>query len=132
MMRTETIPFIGHRIPAGFPSPAQDWHENRIDLTEMLIPSPDSTFLFRVSGESMKNAGILDNSLLLVDRAETVVNRSIVVASVRGEFTVKRFEKRRNIPVLVPENPDFPIIKFTEDTEIWGVVTAVITRCMRS
>jgi DNA polymerase V len=113
------------RVPAGFPSPAQDHTQNRVDLNEILILNPLSTFLFHVSGDSMKNAGIVDGDKLVVDRSIEPKHGQVVVACVDNEFTVKRLYRRAGVVKLVPANPDFPTIVFSDGQEmtVWGVVT---------
>jgi DNA polymerase V len=121
-------PLIGSRIPAGFPSPAQDYVEACLDLNEYLISHPNATFFVRVDGMSMINAGIHPDDILIVDRSLEPVHNRIVIAVVEGELTVKRLVIERGIYFLYPENPDFPIIEITENSDftIWGVVTYVI------
>ena len=116
-------------VSAGFPSPASDYMEEKIDLNEKLIRHPSATFLFRVEGESMIGAFIPDNALLIVDRSERAQNDSIVVAVVDGEFTVKRLVLEFARRYLAPENPKYKSIYITEDMQcnIWGVVTYIIT-----
>ncbi len=113
------------RVPAGFPSPAQDHTQNRVDLNEILILNPLSTFLFHVSGDSMKNAGIVDGDKLVIDRSIEPKHGQVVVACVDNEFTVKRLYRRAGVVKLVPANPDFPTIVFSDGQEmtVWGVVT---------
>jgi len=116
-------------VSAGFPSPASDYAEDRIDLNKELIQRPAATYFFRAAGESMTGAFIPPDALLVVDRIEKPVNGSIVVAVVDGEFTVKRLVLRLGQRELHPENPKYkPIIpdEFT-NCEVWGVVTYVIT-----
>jgi len=122
------IPLIGRRVPAGFPSPADDYLEGRIDLNEHLIRHKEATFILRVKGWSMLKAGIHDGDELIVDRALEPEDGRIVVAIVNGEMTVKRLSKRRGKVKLLAENPDFPPIEFKDGDElnIWGVVTRVI------
>lgn len=124
------LPFIEANIPAGFPSPAEDYLEARLDLNKELIANKSATFYARVKGDSMKLAGISDGDLLIIDKSGTPVNGSIVVCLIDGEFTVKRLEKRKNIFYLMPENPDYkPIrIKPENDVTIWGVVTYTIKK----
>ncbi len=116
------------RISAGFPSPADDYVDRKLDLNEFLIRHPAATFYVRVIGDSMKNAGINSGDLIIVDRAIEAANNRIVLAVVNGEFTVKRFVTRDKKVFLVPENPDYNEIIVTEDMqfEVWGVVTNVI------
>ncbi len=121
-------PLIGSRIPAGFPSPAQDYVEACLDLNEYLISHPNSTFFVRVDGMSMINAGIHPDDILIVDRSLEPSHNRIVIAVVEGELTVKRLVISHGIYFLCPENPDFPTIEITENSDftIWGVVTYVI------
>lgn len=122
------IPLAADKIAAGFPSPADDYLEPSIDLNKKLVKNPNATFLVRVAGESMINAGIGPGDMLVVDKSEDAQEGSIVVAVVNGEFTLKRFSRKRGYPELVAENPDFPPIRFEEGDEmtIWGVVNHVI------
>ena len=122
------FPLMSHSVRAGFPSPADDYVEKRIDLNEELIQHREATFFLRVSGHSMVNAGIDDGDELIVDRAITPGHNRIVVAAVDGELTVKRFYRRNGVVKLIAENPDYPDIEFKNEQEmmIWGVVTRVI------
>jgi len=115
-------------IPAGFPSPAGDYMEEAIDLNKHIIKHPAATYFFRVEGPSMIGAGILPDSLAVVDRTLPVKNGSIVVASINGEFTLKRLEKNFNGVRLLPENPDFKPIVITEEMDflVFGVVKTII------
>ncbi len=122
------LPLFGHKIAAGFPSPADDYVEDRIDLNQHLIRHKEATFFLRVKGDSMLGAGIHDGDLLIVDRALDPVDGKIVIAVLDGELTVKRLERRKGVIRLLPENPAFPPIevKNEQDLVIWGVVTNVI------
>lgn len=123
------LPLFGARVPAGFPSPADDFIEGMLDLNDLLVTNPPATFFVRVSGHSMFGAGIYPNSLLVVDRSVKPTHGRIVVAVVDGELTVKRLRRLRGGSVeLVAENPEFPPLRFTDGQElmIWGVVTAVV------
>lgn len=124
----QRIPYFPQGIPAGFPSPADDHLQKELNLHEHLIRHPAATFFAHVQGNSMKDANLNDGDLLVIDRAETPRHRSIVVAVVNGEFTVKRLYKRNGEIKLVPENKAFPTIHVTEgmDVEIWGVVSHII------
>ena len=124
------LPIVEGKIPAGFPSPADDFATKRHDLNELLITHPLATFFWQVSGESMREAGIFDSDILVVNRALRPVHRSIVVAQVDGEFTVKFLHKRADRVKLVPANPTFPEIIFKEGQQliICGVVTSSIKR----
>ncbi|MBT3383919.1 MAG: translesion error-prone DNA polymerase V autoproteolytic subunit [Prolixibacteraceae bacterium] len=124
------LPFIEANISAGFPSPAEDYLEARIDLNKELIINKSATFYARVKGESMNLAGISDGDLLIIDKSKTPVSGSIVVCLIDGEFTLKRLEKQGNIFYLMPENPDYKPIKIKpeNDVTIWGVVTYTIKK----
>lgn len=124
------LPMVGGKIKAGFPSPADDFQVKRHDLNELLIVHPSATFMWRVSGISMIEAGIFDNDILVVDRALTPAHKDIVVAQVDGEFTVKYLHKRADRVKLVPANPTFPTITFKEGQQLTviGVVIASIKR----
>jgi len=122
------LPLYGSKVPAGFPSPADDYIESQLDLNEHLIKHPAATFFVRVSGHSMKDAGIHENDILVVDRSLTPANGKIVIAAIDGQLTVKRINKKNNKLFLMPENKDFAPIEVKEGSEIyiWGVVTNVI------
>ncbi len=118
-------PLLTWRIPAGFPSPAEDYIEGRIDLNRELIRHPFSTFYIRVSGDSMINAGIHPGSLLVVDRAVEAKEGDIVVARINDELCVKRLCIEREGQVwLMPENEQYEPIEIKEemDFEVWGRV----------
>ena len=124
------LPLAAHRVPAGFPSPATDYLEDGLDLNAYLVQHPAATFLFSVQGHSMQGAGILDGDKVVVDRAVDARHGHIVVATVDGEFPLKRLYQRHNRVELHPENPAFPPIQFTGSTQlqIWGVVVGVVRR----
>ena len=119
--------FLG-RLAAGFPSPADDYIEGRLDLNRHLIKHPAATFFVRVSGDSMIDAGIHSGDLLVVDRSLDAVDGNVIVAALDGELTVKRLSKRGEILRLLPANTDYqPIEILTQQTfEVFGVVTNVI------
>jgi DNA polymerase V len=125
---SKMIPFFGNYIKAGFPSPADDYIENRLDLNELLIKHPAATFFVRVEGESMENALIRSGDVLVVDRSLSPAHGKIVVAVLNGEFTVKRIAMCGKNISLLSENDSFPAIEITEDVDfqIWGVVTHII------
>ncbi|MCC4248239.1 MULTISPECIES: LexA family protein [Microbacterium] len=112
-------------VAAGFPSPAQDYYDGDINLTERLVDDQDATFIVRVSGHSMTDAGISNGDELLVDRSKTPRHGDIVVAVLDGELTVKRLRVERAGVVLAAENVDYPDITVPElsDLQIWGVAT---------
>ncbi len=125
-----SVPLYATPIPAGFPSPADDYVERRLDLNEYFIHSPASTFFLRAIGDSMDLAGILEGSIIQVDRSLTPRHRDIVIAAIDGEFTVKRYVVRGDgLVALSPEssNKDHkPIICYQDtDVTIFGVVNAI-------
>lgn len=115
-------------VSAGFPSPADDYLDRKLDLNEHLVKNPAATYFVRVAGDSMMGAGINDNDILVVDRSLEPSSSNIVIAIVNGELTVKRLIKNRNSCRLIAENPDYPPLEINEDTplEIWGVATYAI------
>jgi DNA polymerase V len=117
-------------VAAGFPSPADDFLEKRLDLNEYLVKNPPATFLVRVSGHSMKDAGIFDGDILVVDKSLQPVSGSIVVAILHGEFTVKTLKMQSMKTYLVPANGQYKPIEVTPemDCEVWGVVASVIRK----
>ncbi|WP_299113845.1 LexA family transcriptional regulator [uncultured Winogradskyella sp.] len=122
--------FFDTGISAGFPSPADDFKEQRLSLDEELVKNKEATFYARVSGQSMIGAGLDDNDLLVIDRSLEPENNKIAVCFLDGEFTVKRLRVSKDEVWLQPENPDYPIIKITSDNNfvIWGIVTNVIKK----
>ncbi len=128
--RVCTLPLMVSRIAAGFPSPADDYVEKQIDLNTHLIQHREATFILRVTGWSMRDAGIFDGDEIIVDRAITPVDGKIVVAAINGDLTVKRLRRIGSAVHLVAENPEFPAIILQEGEElcIWGVVTRVLHR----
>ena len=123
------FPLLGCRIAAGFPSPADDHLERRIDLNAHLVRRPGATFFLRVEGESMSGAGILDGDLLAVDRSAKAADGSIVVVALGGELTVKRLARGRGGWEHRAENPSYAAIPVPEDGfAVWGVVVAVVRR----
>jgi len=117
----------GH-VPAGFPSPAQDYSATQIDLTKLLIKDELSTFIVRVSGDSMEGAGIYDGDELIVDRGIEPRDGHVVIAIVDGEMTVKRLRVTATGVILQAENAAYPDVQVAELSElmIWGVAT----RCL--
>lgn len=121
---------IFDELRAGFPSPAADYAGDRIDLVRELTPHPDTTFYARVSGDSMKDAGILHGDIAIIDRSLEPRNGDFIVAFIDGEFTLKEFQmdKSGQFAMLIPHNPEYQPIKVTkeDDFRIWGVVTNVV------
>lgn len=122
--------FVDAGISAGFPSPAEDFKEERLSLDEMLVKNKLSTFYARVSGQSMIDAGLDDNDLLVIDRSLEPENNKIAVCFLDGEFTVKRLRVEKDGVWLQPENTNYEPIRITEENEfvIWGIVTNVIKK----
>lgn len=122
------VPMFGHTIRAGFPSPADDYVADTLDLNDHLMPRKEASFLLKAKGESMIGVGIHDGDILVVDRSITASNGCVVIATVDGQFTVKTLEKKRGKIRLLPANPDFEPIEFKDEQElqIWGVVTNVV------
>jgi DNA polymerase V len=126
--RSRPLAVFLSRVPAGFPSPADDYVERRLDLNEHLIRREASTFFVRVAGRSMEGAGIHDGDLLVVDRAVEPTDGAVVVAALDGELTVKRYRDRADGPALVPEHEGHAPIPIEPGQElvVWGVVRHVI------
>ena len=122
--RKMNLPLLGDSVSAGFPSPADDYTEQNIDLNEHLIRNPFSTFFLRVKGDSMINSGIHSHDLIIVDKSLIAKPGNIVIAMIDGEFTVKRLEKKNNELYLKSENDSYPDFNFKNYSEIqiWGVV----------
>jgi DNA polymerase V len=130
-METENIfklPIFATRISAGFPSPADDYMEGKLDLNKYLIKHPAASFFIRVIGDSMINAGIFDGDLLIVDRSLEALSGKIVIAVIDGDLTVKRLLKKQDKIFLAAENPNYSDIEIKDESSlhIWGVVTNVI------
>lgn len=123
-----SLPLFEGWICAGFPSPAEDYLDKKLDLNDLIITHPASTFFVRASGDSMVGAGIFPNSLLVIDRYPIPKSGQVVVAILNGDFTVKRFLKKGRSVFLVPENKSYSAIEVKEDDEfsIWGVVIQVL------
>ena len=124
-------PLFLSRVAAGFPSPADDHIEQRLDLNEYMIKHAAATYFVRVKGDSMIEAGIQDNDVLVVDRSVTARVGSIVVAVVNGEFTVKTLGRTKaGQPLLVPANSKYATIELKDEMsfEVWGVVTGSVRK----
>jgi len=122
------IPLVGQSVHAGFPSPADDFIEAMIDLNQVLIDNPTATFMWRVVGDCMIDVKIFPGDVVLVDRSRSAKHRSIVLAIIDGEPTLKRLNRRGGVMVLHNENAKLPTFTVAEGTEvsIWGVVTSTI------
>lgn len=112
----------------GFGAAADDYMERGIDLNEQLIKNKPATYFFRMKGDAMKDAGIFDNDVLIIDRSLKLANGKIIVAVLNGELLVRRFHKNFSSAFLVPENTRYKNINLAEFTDfsLWGVVTYVI------
>lgn len=119
---------LGAFVYAGFPSPAEDVGAKRIDLTARLVKHPQATFLLRARGDSMREAGIADGDVLVVDKAVQAKSGHIVIAVIDGEFVCKQLQVRAGRMKLKAANPSYPDIVPQEGqvVEVWGVVTAAI------
>ena len=117
-------------VSAGFPSPALDFMENRIDLNTALSDNPLATFFIRVEGNSMIDAGIENQDVLVVDRSIEPANKKIAICFIDGEFTVKRLKLEKDGLWLMPENKKYSAIKVDVENQflIWGIVTYVIKK----
>ncbi|MGK0374880.1 MAG: DNA polymerase V [Arenicella sp.] len=124
------IPLFSSTVAAGYPSPAEDHVDDTLDLNEYMVQRPDSTFMLRVEGESMKNVGIMPDDILVVDRSLKASHRKIIIAAIDGELTVKRLYHRGGLVKLLPENPAYPEIELESEAElvIWGVVVGSFRR----
>lgn len=125
---TLELPYVSQGISAGFPSPALDFIDITIDLNKHLIKHPSATFYGRVKGESMKEAGINDGSLLVIDRSIEPRDGKIAVCYIDGEFTVKKIKIEKGECWLMPANDKYKPIKITPENNflIWGIVTYTI------
>ena len=123
-IKKSKIPLLNDSVSAGFPSPADDYTEENIDLNEHLISNPFSTFFLRVKGDSMINAGIKDKDLIIVDKSLIAKPGNIVIAMIDGEFTIKRLSIKNDELYLKAENHNYPDFRFKNhiDIQIWGVV----------
>ncbi|OUC36817.1 Protein UmuD [Enterobacter sp. J49] len=122
-----SIPLFSDLVQCGFPSPAADYVEQRIDLNELLVAHPSSTYFVKAAGDSMIEAGINDGDLLVVDSSRTAEHGDIVIAAVEGEFTVKRLQLRPTVQLNPMNSAYSPIIVGSEDTlDVFGVVTFIV------
>ena len=115
-------------VEAGFPSPAEEELADNLSLDDLLIHNREATFLLKVSGDSMSNAGILPGDMVLVDKGEVPKSGDIVIAEVDGEWTMKYLRKRGENVMLLPANPKYQPIKPKRELKIAGVVTAVVRK----
>ncbi|USD27034.1 translesion error-prone DNA polymerase V autoproteolytic subunit (plasmid) [Flagellimonas marinaquae] len=124
------LPYFDGGVSAGFPSPADDFKEDRISLDRELVRDTEATFFARVNGDSMQGAGMDDGDLLVIDKSIEAYDGCIAVCFVDGEFTVKRVQKEKDRIVLMPENPKYRPIEISGENSlvIWGVVTYVVKK----
>jgi DNA polymerase V len=122
------LPLFLESVSAGFPSPADDYLEGKLDLNDLLVRNPTATFFVRVTGDSMIDSGIFSDDILVVDRSLEPKSGSIVIAVIDAELTVKRLHRQKNKVFLLPENQNYKPIEITKEMsfEVWGVVTTVI------
>ncbi len=127
------LQYADEGIRAGFPSPAQDYIEQAIDLNKEIIKHPASTFYGRVVGDSMRDEGIEEGDILVIDKSLELLDDDLAVCFIDGEFTVKRVRLETDAAWLVPSNPDYPLIKVTKENEfiVWGIVTYTIKKNRR-
>lgn len=123
------LPLYESKVPAGFPSPATEYLGDTLDLNEYMIKNRTASFFARVEGDSMRDAGIFEGDLLVIDKSLNAKDNDIVIASVNNEFTVKRLDTKNGIK-LIAENKSYQPIKLTGEMEfaIWGVVTGVVRK----
>ncbi len=124
------IPLFASKVPAGFPSPAEEHVEARLDPTEYLVEQADATFFVTIQGQSMIDVGLMPGDKVVVDRSRTPAIGNIVLAVVDGDFTIKTLGKAKGKPALLPANPEFKPIEIKEGMqfEVWGVVTGSFRR----
>lgn len=124
------IPLAESAVHAGFPSPADDFLEGSLDLNSLVIRHPEATFFARVEGDSMKDEGIVEGDILVVDKSIEPYDGCLAVAVVDGEFTLKRVRMEPDKILLVPANPKYKVIEIFPDNEfsVWGVVRYVVKK----
>lgn len=127
------LQYADEGIRAGFPSPAQDYLEQAIDLNKELIRHPASTFYGRVAGDSMRDEGIEEGDILVIDKSLELMDDDLAVCFIDGEFTVKRVRLEPDSAWLIPSNPNYPLIKVTPENNfiVWGIVTYTIKKNRR-
>jgi DNA polymerase V len=130
----DEITLYGDSVPAGFPSPADDYLDMDLNLHDYLVQHPSATFCVRAIGDSMVDAGIQSSDVMVIDRALTPKNNDIILAVVNGEFTVKRIKKSEDELYLMPANENYKPMKITEEMnfQVWGVVTFIIHKANAS
>jgi len=121
------IPVAG-TVAAGYPSPAEEELQDIISIDEYLITRPESSFLVKVSGDSMTGAGIMDGDMVIVEKGREPTNGDIVLAEVDGEWTMKYFVRKGKEIVLEAANPKYPTIRPRNELRLGGIITAVIRK----
>ena len=126
-------PLYSHKVAAGFPSPADDYIDDRLSLDEHLIHNKNATFFVRAKGNSMTGAGIFDGDLLVVDKSLNPSSGDIVIAIMDGDLTVKRYIKQGAKVMLKPENPRFKeiVLQDGQELQVWGVVTSTVKKFIK-
>lgn len=124
------IPLAESGVHAGFSSPADDFLEGSLDLNRLVIRHPEATFFARVEGDSMKDEGIVEGDILVVDKSIEPYDGCLAVAVIDGEFTLKRVRMEPDKILLVPANPKYKVIEIFPDNEfsVWGVVRYVVKK----
>jgi DNA polymerase V len=124
------LDYVGNQITAGFPSPSEDYFEQTLDLNKSLIKNPSSSFYGRVKGFSMKDAGVDDGDLLVIDKSLEYKPEALVVCFINGEFTLKKIKVEGKTMMLIPANREFQpiIVKEDADFKAWGIVTYIIKK----
>lgn len=124
------LPYVDSGIAAGFPSPAEDYIDLALDLNKELVSNPSSTFYGRVKGSSMKDAGIHNGDILVIDKSLEPVNGRVAVCFIDGEFTLKRIKFAGERLFLVPDNEDYDPVEVTPENDfiVWGIVTYIIKK----
>ena len=122
------LPISQAKVTAGFPSPATEYEEDRLDINDIVVTNPAATFYVRVKGNSMIDAKIHDGDILVVDKSLEARHNDIIIAVVDGDFTVKTLYVKDDVVKLVPANPEYPDIVFKNGQElnVWGVVSYII------
>ena len=126
----QPLDLFEHKVPAGFPSPADDHIEKKLDLNDYLIKQKEATFFVRIKGDSMIDAGIHDNDIVIVDKSQKASNGDIVLASIDGDFTVKSLSSYKSKYRLLAANEKYKPIEIDESMqfEVWGVVTGAVRK----
>lgn len=124
------LPYVDDGIAAGFPSPANDYLDLSLDLNKALVKNPSSTFYARVKGHSMKDEGITDGDMLIIDKSLEPTNGATAVCFIDGEFTLKKIRIDKDRVWLIPANPEFSPIEVTAENDflVWGIVIYVIKK----